>query len=138
VEPGKATLDGTSYDPDHSPFTPRQIIRLDEALTTASRETGLEFSLYVGELAEPTREAAEKLVDNLERPAEGVLLAADPGRRVLEIVTGPHAAKRIPDRSCALAALSMTAAFGNGDLVGGLVTGLRMLADQAGSVHTHS
>jgi hypothetical protein len=50
----------------------------------------------------------------------------------LEIVTGEHTAKRLPDRSCALAALSMTASFNGGDIVGGVVNGLRMLADQVG------
>jgi hypothetical protein len=35
---------------------------------------------------------------------------------------------------CALAALGMRAAFSGGDLTGGIVTGLRMLADAAGSV----
>jgi hypothetical protein len=49
---------------------------------------------------------------------------------VLEIVTGQRAARRLPDRICALAALSMTASFEGGDLAGGVVTGLRMLADQ--------
>ncbi len=35
---------------DEHPFTPVQLTRLDEALTLASRETGLRFSLYVGDL----------------------------------------------------------------------------------------
>ena len=43
------------------PFTPRQLSRLDEALTLSSRETGLEFSVWVGQLEEPTREHAERL-----------------------------------------------------------------------------
>jgi uncharacterized membrane protein YgcG len=60
-----------------------------------------------------------------------VLLAVSPNQRVVEIVTGPIAAKKLPDRVCALAALSMTAAFSGGDLAGGIVTGLRMLSDQA-------
>ena len=51
--------------------------------------------------------------------------------RAMEIVTGHRAAKRIPDRACELAGMSMRAAFAGGDLAGGIVVGLRMLADRA-------
>jgi hypothetical protein len=120
------------------PFTPRQLARLDEALTMSSRETGIDFSVYVGALDEPTREHAERLHALLGVTAPGsVLLAVSPGQRLLHIVTGEVSARRLPDRSCALAALSMQAAFSGGDLVGGIVNGLRMLSDQAGHVSTH-
>jgi hypothetical protein len=61
-----------------------------------------------------------------------VLIAVSPGQRVVEVVTGAAAARRIPDRACALAVLSMTGSFAAGDLVGGIVNGLRQLSDQAG------
>lgn len=116
-----------------SPFTLKQLERIDEALTMASRETGIDFSLYVGRLDGDSRATAEALHPQMgAMAANGVLVAVDPGQRVLEIVTGRDSVKRLPDRSCALAALSMTAAFGSGDLVGGIVNGLRMLSDQAG------
>ena len=111
---------------------PRQLSRLDEALTLSSRESGLDFSVWVGELEEPTREHAERLHAGLPRPADGVLIAVSPGQRVLHIVTGEHSSRRLPDRSAALAALSMRASLSVGDLVGALVNGLRMLSDQAG------
>jgi hypothetical protein len=114
------------------PFTPRQLSRLDEAMTLSSRETGLEFSVYVGKLDEPTREYVERLHSRLPRPGDGVLLAVSPEQRVLHIVTGEHSSRRLPDRACALAALSMRASLSVGDLVGALVNGLRMLSDQAG------
>ena len=114
------------------PFTPRQLSRLDEALTLSSRETGLDFSVWVGALDEPTREHAERLHARLPRPAEGVLLAVSPQQRVLHIVTGEQSSRRLPDRAAALAALSMRASLSVGDLVGALVNGLRMLSDQAG------
>jgi hypothetical protein len=117
--------------PPAGPFTSRQLFRIDEALRAADRETGLTFSVYVGELDEPSRDHAEALLDQLAEPGESVLVAVSPNQRILEIVTGEHAGRRLPDRLCALAALSMTAAFGGGDLAGGVVTGLRMLADQA-------
>ncbi len=98
----------------------------------ASRESGITFSVYVGALEEPTRDFAERLHAQLEDPAASVLIAISPGQRVLEIVTGAASTKRLPDRACALAALSMTASFAGGDLVGGMVSGLRMLSDQAG------
>lgn len=100
----------------------------------ASRECGIIFSLYIGAMEEPTRDFAEQLHAMLEDPAGSALIAISPGQRILEIVTGVRSAKRLPDRACALAALSMTASFTGGDLIGGMVSGLRMLSDQAGHV----
>lgn len=114
------------------PFTARQLLRLDEALRLADQGTGLTFSVYVGELDEPARAHAEKLHGQLTDPAHCVLLAVSPNQRVLEIVTGAAARRRIPDRDCKLAALSMAAAFGGGDLAGGIISGLAQLADHAG------
>lgn len=126
-----ATLAGRP-DVLEGPFTTRQLLRLDEALRLADHSTGLTFSVYVGELDEPVRGHAEKLHGQLADPARSVLIAISPNQRVLEIVTGADARKRLPDRDCKLAALSMAAAFGGGDLAGGLVSGLAQLADHAG------
>ncbi|MFI5588108.1 DUF5130 family protein [Amycolatopsis sp. NPDC051758] len=118
------------------PFTTRQLARLDEALTFASRETGLDFSLYLGELGEDSRSTAEKLHATTADPANAVLIAVSPGERKIEIVTGKLAYQRLPDRGAKLAVASMVASFKEGDLVRGLVNGLanalRMLSDQAG------
>ena len=117
----------------NQPFGPRQLARLDEALTMSSRETGLTFSIYVGEVAEPSRGTAESLFEKLATEVDNaVLIVVSPGQRKLHIVTGETSAVRLPNRACALAALGMRAAFTNGDLTGGIVTGLRMLADAAG------
>src|SRR4051812_16284147 len=87
-------------------FSFQQLSRLDEALTMASRETGLRFTLYVGDLGERTRTRAEEMhARSGEDPAEAVLLAVSPGQRVVELVTGAAAARRLPDRACALAVL---------------------------------
>lgn len=75
----------------HSPFSPSQLARLDDALTLVSRHTRPRFSAY---------------------------LAGPPSDR------GGH-----------LAVMSMTASFSEGDLVGGLLSDLRMLSDQAGRPH---
>lgn len=122
--PGRAALDG--------PFTTRQLIRLDETLRMADKETGLTFSVYVGDLEEPVREHAEKMHKQLDGADRAVLVAVSPNQRVLEIVTGNMARRRISDRDAKLAALSMAAAFAGGDLVGGILSGLDQLASHAG------
>ena len=114
-------------------FTYQELARLDEALTMSSRETGLRFTLYIGDLGPKTRVRAEELhALSGGNPSESVLIAVSPGQRVVEVVTGHAAGRRLPDRACALAVLSMTASFAGGDLVGGIVNGLRQLSDQAG------
>lgn len=125
---------GSNGQPDvlNGPFTTRQLLRLDEALRLADSSTGLTFSIYVGDLDEPMRANAEKLHGQLADPPHSVLIAVSPNQRILEIVTGGEARRRLPDRAAKLAALSMAAAFGGGDLAGGLVSGLSQLADHAG------
>ena len=114
-------------------FGYRDLSRLDEALTMSSRETGLRFTLYIGDLGKQTRVTAEDLhARSGANPSDAVLIAVSPGQRVVEVVTGAGAARRLPDRACALAVLSMTTSFAAGDLVGGIVNGLRQMSDQAG------
>ncbi len=114
-------------------FTFQELARLDEALTMSSRETGLRFTLYIGDLGQRTRVQAEEMhARSGADPTDSVLLAVSPGQRVVEVVTGSGAARRLPDRACALAVLSMTTSFAAGDLVGGIINGLRQLSDQAG------
>lgn len=137
-EPGGPTMaspEGVStdrHDVLDGPFTTRQLLRLDEALRVADRITGLVFSVYLGDLDEPTRAHAERLHAQLTDPDRAVLLAVSPNQRVLEIVTGALARRRITDRHAKLAALSMSASFGGGDLAGGIVSGLDQLATHAG------
>ena len=114
------------------PFTTRQLLRLDEALRIADQETGLTFSVYIGELEVPVREFAERLHKQIKGSDRAVLLAVSPNQRKLEIVTGNEARKRISDRDAKLAGLSMAAAFAGGDLAGGVLAGIDQLATHAG------
>ncbi|GAB3694859.1 DUF5130 family protein [Saccharopolyspora tripterygii] len=116
------------------PFSTGELSQLDEAMAVASRSTGLEFAVYLGDLGEDTRKQAEELHANLGSQApDGVLIAVSPGQRKFEIVTGEEAFRRIPDRSCQLAAMSMVASFKEDELIDGLVSAVRMLADAAGT-----
>jgi hypothetical protein len=126
-----AATNGPDQQALEGPFTTRQLLRLDEALLTADESTGLTFSVYVGDLTEPFRPHVEKLHSQLPNVADAVLIAVCPNQRVLEIVTGPRARRKLPDRDCKLAALSMTASFSGGDLAGGIVAGLAQMANHA-------
>jgi uncharacterized membrane protein YgcG len=114
------------------PFTTRQLLRLDEALRVADQQTGLTFSVYIGDLEVPTREYAEKLHKQISHSDRAVLIAVSPNQRRLEIVTGNEVRKRISDRDAKLAGLSMAAAFAGGDLAGGVLAGIDQLASHAG------
>ena len=119
--------------PSGDPFTDGQVREISRACGTASTESGLHYSVYVGPVEGDVRDHAERLHAALgARAADGVLILVAPGDRQLEIVTGKQSSRRLSDRSCALAALSMTTAFSGGDLAGGIVTGVRMLSESAG------
>ncbi len=122
--------------PAGSAFTKEQHQRLERAAVAASGQTGIRFYLRVGPAEGDATAAAGRLLAGLARPEEeAVLVFVAPAERVVEIVTTAAARRRLTDKACALAALSMTTSFAAGDLVGGIVNGVRMLADAAGRVH---
>lgn len=136
-----AIVEGVDKSPEdvqpavlEGPFDTRELLHIDEALSVAERDGGgLHYSVYVGSLHDPIRGAAEALHDKLADPDRSILIAVSPEQRQMEIVTGKLAQEKIPDRSAALVVFSMEASFGAGQLAGGIITGLRMLAETAAS-----
>jgi uncharacterized membrane protein YgcG len=112
--------------------------RIQRAIESCRSQNGLDVSVLVGDLALDDlgqfRPAAERLHAALgeERSQTAVLVVVAPGQHRVEVVTGPKVRRRVPDRVCALAVLSMTTAFSGGDLAGGIVDALRQFADAAG------
>jgi uncharacterized membrane protein YgcG len=113
--------------------------RIDHAVSRCRSENGLDVSVLVGDLeidaadADGFRDGAERLHAALgDRAHAAVLVVVAPGQRRVEVVTGPGARRRVPDRVAGLAVLSMVTAFRGGDLAGGLLDGLRQIAQAAG------
>lgn len=122
---------------DDAGLSARSQQRIQDAIETARHENGLDVTVLVGDLTlddtSQFREGAERLHAALgARSNTAVLVVVAPGQRRVEIITGSGVRRRVPDRVCALAVLSMTTAFAGGDLAGGIVDALRQIADAAG------
>ncbi len=121
------------------PFDNKSLTLLDEVIDQAEQVTGLRFSAYLGDLGSDTRTTAQSLLNGLGHDASSaVLVAVSPGQRVVEVVTGAEAARRISDRSARLAVLAVVSSAVDGDLLGALVNAVRTLADQAGTLPARS
>ncbi|MFF4414633.1 DUF5130 family protein [Streptosporangium sp. NPDC001559] len=115
-----------------SGLTSTQARDIRQAMRAAERRSGLRFAVYLGPALGPRRHFSERLHAALGEEADtAVLVFVDPDARAVEVVTGPVARLRLGDGECRVAAVSMATAFGGGNLVGGLVTGMWMLADLA-------
>jgi hypothetical protein len=112
-------------------FTERERDDILRAVKLADSEGGLPFSVYVGPLGDDSRARALTLHGGLPDPRHGVLAAVDPGTRRVEVVTGPESKRYLDDRAATLGVLAMTTSFSAGDLAGGIVNGLRTLAEHA-------
>ena len=111
--------------------------RIEHAVQRCRTENGLDVSVLVGDLELTDlggfRDGAHQLHAALgERAHDAVLIVVAPGQRRVEIVTGPAARRRVPDRVAGLVVLSMITAFRGGDLAGGVIDGLRQIAQAAG------
>ena len=123
--------------PAGEPFSASERKRIESAIDRAADETGLPFSVFVGDVDGGEQQAGARRVAEMlhaalgERAREAVLVLVAPGQRRVEVVTGAEAARRLDDRACALAAASMSSAFAGGDLSGGIAEGLRQLSEAA-------
>lgn len=113
-------------------FTASQVEAIERALEQAQRESGLTYSVYVGDPGVDLRAYGRQLLGSLpDRGSHAVIVLIDPAARHLEIVTGETASRALDDRATALGAMSMTSSFSAGVLAGGIVAGLHTLAEHA-------
>jgi uncharacterized membrane protein YgcG len=121
-------------------LSPDQRERIEHARRAAEETTGMRFWVRIGPFAMDPRIEAEHVLTNLiDNPHEaGVLILLGPEERRLEVMTTAAAKRRLPDSAVGLAVLTMTSSFGVGDLVGGLLNGLRQMADSAGHAEAHT
>ncbi|WP_131765953.1 DUF5130 family protein [Candidatus Protofrankia californiensis] len=116
------------------PFTWEQRDRLERAQAAAQAQTGIRFTVRVGVVDGDARLFAERVLANLvELPSDpAVVVLVSPGQRFVHVVTTQAAKHRITDQAAGLAVLTMTSSFALGDIVNGIINGLRQLADAAG------
>ncbi len=123
--------------PAGEPFSAAERSRIESAIDRAAADTGMPFSVFVGDVDGGEQPAGARRVAEMLHAALGdqsrraVLVLVAPGQRRVEIITGSDAARRLDDRACALAAASMTSAFAGGDIPGGVAEGLRQLSSAA-------
>lgn len=109
---------------------------IDKAIRTAEQACRYEFSVFVGRAEGTPRDFAERLHSASVAPDRSVLLLVDPGKRVIDVVTGSDVRRVLDDQAVELAVLQMRSAFAEGDLVGGLVRGIAQLAEHARAPQT--
>lgn len=117
--------------PSGDGFSSAQKQQIDRAIRDAEMVSRYEFSVYVGRAEGEPRDFAERLHGTLVAPAHSVLVFVDPTARLIEIVTGSEARRELEDHEVRLAVVEMQSQFVLGDLVGGIVRGINMLAAYA-------
>ncbi len=78
---------GEPFD-DLLPFTTDQLVRLDDALTDATRSTKVRFNVYVGDLGENTALGADAIFPHTPEAERSVLIAVSPNQRAIEVRGG--------------------------------------------------
>ncbi len=111
-----------------------EVARVDrgdaQRLVDLGREiSGLAFAIYVGEISGP--DAVRAKLAELPDPDGSILIAVDPDRRAIEIVTGNYAVSRVSDHACNLAVLAVQSCAAAGDIAAGIRDGLLLLAEHA-------
>ncbi|MGL6233802.1 MAG: DUF5130 family protein [Segniliparus sp.] len=82
----------TALDPaeplTHLPFSVEQRVAVDEALTRATRGTGVQFSVRIGDLGADALAGAKQVFPHVPEAQRGVLIAISPNERKVAVVSG--------------------------------------------------
>ncbi len=120
TQPGDASVD--------YPFPTIDLVTLDDALTYGTRASKARMAVYIGDLgADPAARAREILAD-VPTPNDAVLLAVSPDQHAIEVVYGQGVRGRGAESSAPLGVAAAASAFKEGNLMDGLVSGVRVLS----------
>ncbi|MEE2031858.1 DUF5130 family protein [Rhodococcus chondri] len=110
------------------PFTDRDLATLDDTLTAATRATKVRFNVYIGDAVSPVT-ATDAVFPTTPDAAHSVLIAVYPNQRAIEIRSGREVAGRVPDRVAQLGVTAAVASFGQGQLLDGIISAVRVVAN---------
>lgn len=110
------------------PFTKEELVRLDTALTQATRKTMVRFNVYVGDLGDDPAQGVLDVFPNTPEAERSALIAVSPNQRAIEIRSGRAVANRVTDSIAQLGVTAAVASFGQGDLIDGIVAALRVMS----------
>ncbi|QNG18346.1 DUF5130 domain-containing protein [Rhodococcus triatomae] len=110
------------------PFGTDDLVKLDDALTAATRATKVRFNVYVGDLGADTGAGANAIFPHTPEPERSVLIAVSPNQRVVEVRGGRDVQDRVTDRIAQLGVTAAVSSFAEGDLIDGLVSALRVMS----------
>lgn len=114
---------------DQPPFTTDELVSLDDALTDATRQTKVRFNVFVGDLGSNPAAGADAIFPTTPEAERSVLIAVSPNQRAIEVRGGRGVANRVTDRVAQLGVTAAVASFGEGNLIDGLVSALRVMSN---------
>lgn len=120
TEPGEVSVD--------YPFSTKDLVSLDDALTYGSRASDARFAVYIGDLGSDTAARAREILARVPTPDHAVLVAVSPDQRAIEVVYGSRVRGRGAESAAPLGVAAAAAAFKDGNLIDGLVSAVRVLS----------
>lgn len=120
TEPGELSV--------HYPFPIKDLVILDNALKYGSRAARARFAVYIGDLGADPAATAREILAKVPTPDNAVLLAVSPNQKAIEVVYGAEVKGRGIEASAPLGVSAAAASFKEGNLIDGLVSGIRVLS----------
>lgn len=110
------------------PFPIMDLIKVDNALTAATRQSRARFAAYIGDLGSDTTARAREILADVPTPNNAVLLAVSPNERAIEVVYGADLRGRGVETAAPLGVSAAASAFKEGNLIDGLVSAIRVMS----------
>jgi len=120
TEPGEAS--------ERYPFPTMDKVRLDEALTSGTRDSRARMAVYIGDLGADPATRAREILAQVPTPNDAVLPAVSPDQHAIEVVYGAGVKARGAESAAPLGVAAAASSFKDGNLIDGLISGIRVLS----------
>lgn len=114
---------GESY-----PFSTKDLVTLDGALTEGTRQAKARFAIYIGDLGSDPAARARAILADVPTPNNAVLLAVSPDQHSIEVVYGADLRGRGVETAAPLGVSAAAASFARGNLIDGLISAVRVMS----------
>lgn len=113
------------------PFTKKELMDLDAELQAATEESGVHYSVYIGDLGSDAVTGAQAILPTVPEAEHAALIAVSPNSRDIVVLSGINVTDKINDRVAQLGVTAAIAGFRDGNLIDGLISALRVMSAAA-------